>query len=325
MSDLLVEPLARLLAAEAGPGVLAGIGRGDWPAGLWRQVQALGLPLALVAEEAGGAGLSWAEVVALWQELGRHGAPVPLGEAMLAQALLAAAGLPAPEGMLALGQCAAAWGRMASHLLRWENGRLALHAAGGWEAGANAAGEPRDDLTPAALLAEGPLPEAWAGEAPELALALLRAAQLTGAAEAALALAVDWANTRHQFGRPIGRFQAVQHMLAQLAAEVALAQAAVAGAAQAADARGLAGAAFEIACAKVMAGEAGREAAARSHQVLGAIGMTAEHGLHHLTRRLLAWREEGGSERLWAARIGRAALERGGARLWADLTARDVT
>jgi hypothetical protein len=55
-----------------------------------------------------------------------------------------------------------------------------------------------------------------------------------------------------------------------------------------------------------------------------AIGITEDHELHHFTRRLWAWRDEAGSAVTWAGEIGRAAMERGGARLWADLTARDV-
>jgi acyl-CoA dehydrogenase len=154
---------------------------------------------------------------------------------------------------------------------------------------------------------------------------LLRAALIAGALERAMALAVEWANTRKQFGRAIGKFQAVQQLLAGMASEVAAVQVAVAHAARAVDARGLDAAAFEIGCAKVVAGEAAGQGAAVAHQVFAAIGITEDHMLHHFTRRLWSWRDEAGSEARWAAEIGRAALARGGENLWADLTARDVT
>ena len=105
------------------------------------------------------------------------------------------------------------------------------------------------------------------------------------------------------------------------AAEASAASVAAAAAARAADQRGLADAAFEIGCAKITAGEAAARGAAVAHQVLAAMGITEEHALHHITRRLWAWRDEGGSERLWSRRIGEVA-QQGGA-LWPFLTSRD--
>jgi acyl-CoA dehydrogenase len=247
-----------------------------------------------------------------------------MAEAMLAGALLAGAGIEAPEGVIALGTRAAPFGRDAGQVLVVEAGRARLHAVAEVAPGTNTGREPRDDVAPGALLAEGALSNAHGPRALLLGLALIRAAQIAGALERVLALAVDWANTRRQFGRPIGKFQAVQQQLAAMAGEVAAVQVAVQGAARAADARGLADAGFEIACAKVVAGEAATFGAATAHQVFAAIGITEDHELHHFTRRLWSWRAEGGTERAWAAEIGRAALSRGGANLWADLTARDV-
>jgi len=136
-------------------------------------------------------------------------------------------------------------------------------------------------------------------------------------------MTVDYATTRKQFGRPIGGFQAVQQLLAQAAGEVAAAGVAAAHAGRSAARRGLAGAAFEIASAKVVCGEAAGRVAAIAHQVHAAIGFTDDHALHLHTRRLWAWRDACGAERIWARRIGETALARGGARLWPDLTARD--
>ncbi len=327
MSELraiLVEQVERLVADAGGVAPLREVEAGGFPAALWDGLVEQGLTLALVPEEAGGAGLSWGDAAALWQVLGRHGAPVPVAETMLGAALLAAAGIEVPDGVLALGVRAAPFGRHASHVLLGEGARIALHAVAGSAAGENVGREPRDDVTAGPRLAEGALPNAEGPRALRLGLALIRAAEIAGALERVLALAVDWANTRKQFGRPIGKFQAVQQQLAAMAGEVAAVQVAVAQAARAVDARGLAGAAFEIGCAKVVAGEAATLGAATAHQVFAAIGITEDHELHHFTRRLWSWREEGGSERAWAAEIGRAALARGGANLWADLTARDV-
>ena len=106
------------------------------------------------------------------------------------------------------------------------------------------------------------------------------------------------------------------------AAETSAASVAAAAAARAVDARGIADAGFEIGCAKVTAGEAAAKGAAIAHQVLAAMGITEEHTLHHLTRRLWSWREEGGAERFWSARIGAMAQAAPGP-LWSFLTSRD--
>ena len=60
-----------------------------------------------------------------------------------------------------------------------------------------------------------------------------------------------------------------------------------------------------------------------AHQVHAAMGFTDEHQLHLFTRRIWTWRDACGAERFWAQRIGQAALVRGGAALWPDLTARE--
>ncbi|MBY0336718.1 MAG: acyl-CoA dehydrogenase family protein [Acetobacteraceae bacterium] len=319
----IAEQLDRLLAARVTPELLRAAEAGAFAADLWGELEAMGLPLALVPEGLGGAGLGFAEAAPLWLALGRHAAPVPLGEAMLGAGLLGAAGVAPPTGVLTVATSASAvpFGRDAAHVVL---GAVALHRHRLAAARTNLTREPRDAVDPGAALAEGTLPDRHGPRAIRFGLALLRAAQMAGAVEKALALAVDWANTRQQFGRPIGRFQAVQQQLAAMAGEVAAAGTAVTLAARAADARGLDGAAFEIACAKIVAGEAATLGAATAHQVFAAMGITEEHELHRLTRRLWAWRDEGGNEKSWAEEVGRDVLARGGAALWPDLTARDV-
>ncbi|RVT96037.1 acyl-CoA dehydrogenase [Rhodovarius crocodyli] len=306
IGEAIAGQIDRLLNDGNTPARLRRLEGGEWLADTWAALEEMGLPLALVPEEVG---LSWADAAAIWQVLGRHGAPVPMGEAMLANALLASP----VEGVVTLGDRAAPFGRFAAHALT-ETG---LHAVTGHTPGLNLAREPRDALV------LGPATGAGAATL-RLGLALLRAALMAGAARHALNLAVEWANTRKQFGRPIGKFQAIQQELAVVAGEVAALETAVGIAARAVDAHGLAGAGFEIGCAKVIAGEAAEATARRVHQVFAAIGITEEHELHHFTRRLWSWRDEGGSERAWAAEIGAQAIARGGAALWADITSRDV-
>jgi hypothetical protein len=149
--------------------------------------------------------------------------------------------------------------------------------------------------------------------------ALLRAIQMAGAMDRVLEHALTWVNDRVQFGKPIAKHQAVQHLMAQLAEEVAAASAAVDFAVEASAAKPDR---FAIAVAKARAGEAAGKAANIAHAVFGAMGFTREHTLHHATRRLWAWRNEFGSETYWQGEIGRSIAAGGGASLWPTLTAR---
>ena len=110
------------------------------------------------------------------------------------------------------------------------------------------------------------------------------AAEILGAAEAAVALAVEHASHREQFGQPIGRFQAVRHLLAWASTDCVAIEAMVNK-----------GVALDESApprydevVKALAGRNGRKACERSLQVLGGIGFTAEHHHHHHHSRVLA-------------------------------------
>jgi alkylation response protein AidB-like acyl-CoA dehydrogenase len=166
-----------------------------------------------------------------------------------------------------------------------------------------------------------PLPEAILATAPaadaELFPAMMLAAKMAGALNAALELSVEYTRQRQQFGKPLASFQAIQQQLAVFAEEAAAADMAAASAFRAAD-RG--DPAFEIACAKLRANQAARISTGIAHQVHGAMGFTAEYRLNHLTRRLWKWGSEHGNERHWADRIGAQIAARGADHFWADLT-----
>jgi alkylation response protein AidB-like acyl-CoA dehydrogenase len=148
----------------------------------------------------------------------------------------------------------------------------------------------------------------------------MRAAQMGGAMEAALEYATQYANDRVQFGRPIGKFQAIQHQIALLAEEAAAAQMAVDSAASRFAER-RPDAELAAAAAKIRAGEAAGKITEIAHQVHGAIGFTEEHTLHYLTRRLWSWRDEFGNETYWAGVLGRHIVDAGAAGLWPLITA----
>jgi acyl-CoA dehydrogenase len=167
-------------------------------------------------------------------------------------------------------------------------------------------------------------PAHWHGDTAMLVGAAVRAVQIAGALETVLQLAVDYAQERVAFGRPIARFQAVQHSLARLGGEVAAALAASGSAAETLHSTdGFDPAVMlEIAAAKIRCGEAAGEGAAIAHQVHGAIGWTAEHMLQRFTRRIWGWRDDFGAESHWAAMLGDLVAEAGADALWPMLAAR---
>ncbi len=201
-----------------------------------------------------------------------------------------------------------------------EQAMVALVGASGLPIGHDdsLAGEPRDTVSFDGIVPETARPARIDLDMLQAFGAAVRLQQIAGALEKILEQSVQWALDRSQFGRPIAKFQAVQHNLATLAGEVAAAGAAadLAAEACAGDEIGIA----EVAIAKVRAGEAAGTGAAIAHQVHGAMGFTYEHSLHHATRRLWAWREEFGNETAWATRLGRMVAAQGADRLWPFVT-----
>ncbi len=147
---------------------------------------------------------------------------------------------------------------------------------------------------------------------------------MAGAMGQALALSIEHVNTRQQFGRPLGKFQAVQQSLAVMACEVRAVEAAAAALAARLDAVGLdpAAADFEIAAAKMRANRAVGVVTSIAHQVHGAIGFTREYDLNWVTIPLMRWRGEHGNDDYWAQILGRQVAGFGGKGLWEAMTAR---
>lgn len=297
---------------------------------LWRALEQTGLARLTLPEQAGGSGGTFADAAAVLGAAGAYAARVPLAETdLLAGWLLHTCGLEVPDGPLTAAVtepggsevARVPWARAARLVvvLAGEDVLLVDPAAVELVEGTNVAEEPRDTLRVDHVAAAATAP-AGTVEEYRLRAALGRAMLLAGAARAALARSVRYATERVQFGRPISRFQAVQHQLAVAAGEVAAATAATTAAARAVDRDGFAASAFAIYSAKVRTGQAAGEVARIAHQVHGAIGFTREHDLRLATTRLWAWRDEDGSEAEWAERIGDRVLATGADGLWSMVT-----
>ena len=116
--------------------------------------------------------------------------------------------------------------------------------------------------------------------------ALARTAEMVGAAQRVLDLAVEHARTRVQGGRPIGGHQAIQHACADLVRDVDTSRGLLYAAAW--KVSEVMPAQADVAAAKAYAGEACLTVARRGHQIFGAIGYCEEHPLHLLHKRIQA-------------------------------------
>jgi acyl-CoA dehydrogenase len=348
-TDTLIEDSAnRLFAEQVLKAHRERAEHGELDAGLWQQVVDGGFPLLLASEAAGGFGQSWLAAYPLLRGLGYWQVPLPLAETMVAGLLASIAGFELPTGPTTLieqgrGNAltvdgnrisgtahAVPWARHAdAALVSLADGRLAwlpIRGAAGVQVQphANVAGLPSDTLVlhNAQLSAAAANPLTLAQPVWTLG-AVARSIMLVGALESAVEQAVRYAGERVQFGKPIGKNQAIQQNLALMAGDVAAARtAALVAAADAPDsvARSTAATHFSTAVAKVRAGEAATRGTGIAHQVHGAIGFTHEHALHFATKRLWAWREEFGTDAHWAAELGRAAIRARAAGFWPGIT-----
>lgn len=354
--NLIIDATRRILADFADPQVAATGAPGGWKAALWPQLEAAGLTRAWLSEAQGGADVPVAAGFDILRLSGQFAGAAPLAETLLAGWTLARAGLELPDGPMTVGPLRPhdrltldAVGQVSGglHAVPFGGGvdrlaGLALDEAGGAHVVLLdlAAGRvvPRrialttervdivfDAATPVSL---APAPKDFGPADFEALGAVIRVQQMAGALETALQLATAYAGERVAFGRPIGKFQAVQQNLARLGGEVAAALTAAASAADTLACRMDGGAVteadllLEIAAAKIRVGEAATEGAAIAHQVHGAIGFTSEYQLQRFTRQLWSWRDDFGSESAWALRLGRATAEAGADALWPALTRR---
>lgn len=315
---------------------------GDEVGSAWQAVVDAGFD-RLLADDLDGEG--WACAGSVWRSWGYRALAMPLLEATLARGLLQRSGASQDDvgtptlsvldghrsrfversGRLGIegGPLLVSWTGLATHVVVvGEHGGdvvLATYPLGPAAPRAqampgvhNLAGEPRDrlDAGPLATRRWHRLPastdaRAWA--------ALATACAMVGASQRVLDLSLQYAGDRVQFGRPIGKFQVLQHALAMLGCEIAAATMAIEVACHAAQGEV---ATETAAMAKIRAGQAAGAAAAVGHQVHGAIGFTDEHRLHHLTRRLWSWRREWGTERDWALALGERTLAAGPEGTW---------
>lgn len=347
-SALTVAMAERIFQDFADPQALSHQPEDVWKPRLWQSIEDSGLPRCWVPEGLGGHGLDMMAGFALLRACGKAALPVPLAETMVASWVLASAGLRVPEGSMtvlmvpnhpdspqmdkrAIKVRKVPFAAASSALVVVEEHepgrtRVALVPSEKYlvQPGLNLAGDASDSVS---LYADS---LAWVYtdalnlcDVVELG-AVVRSLQMAGALESMLSLSVEYSQVRVAFGKPISKFQAIQHNLARLGGEVAAATAVSMSAAEAFSTlpAGSSERFLEVASAKIRCGEAAQAGASISHQVHGAIGFTFEHVLHRYTMRALAWRDDFGSESEWALRLGEHFGPQSSTQLWNLLSSR---
>ncbi len=349
--SIVVETTRRIFQDLGDPQTLNAAADAAWKPKLWQALEESGLTLAWVPESAGGTGAATIDAFDIARISGQYAAPVALAETLLAGWTLAQAGQTCASGPMTIAPM-----RDSAPIQADSNGRLngrAKYVAFAREATQIVVVAERDGTCVIAGVSPDDCqladrPTDMGGERSDLSFAdaptrflieapagfdidgvrqrgaALRAAQMTGALESMLDISTRYASERVAFGRTISKFQAVQHNLANLGTEVAAALTASGSAADtlensADDAEAVF---LEVAAAKIRVGEAIDKGAAIAHQVHGAIGFTAEHILQRYSRRAWGWRDDFGSESVWAKDLGERVIANGADALWPMLTSR---
>ena len=281
-----------------------------WSPTRWRALAEMGVVGLTVAGEYGGVGLGFVDLVLLLEEAGRSGLPEPVLEttALAVPALTEAEGpnadalrarwlgpVAAGDAVLTVGlkDTAGVTAASGAHLLLLEHDGT-LHAVQAADVVVTARPSIDGSRRPARVTWE-PTPDTVlvSGAPAQAALSALRwraaagtAALLVGIADRLVTMASDYAKERHQFGKPIGSFQAVKHHLADAAVGVEFARPMVYRAAWSLT-EGGPDVSLHASMAKALASDAATRAARAALQVHGAIGYTWEHDLHLWMKR--AW------------------------------------
>ncbi len=288
----------------------------------WSRLGDAGVFHLCLAEEAGGVGLGLAEAALVFEELGRSLVPGPLVASHLAAGLIDGA----DDGSVVVGLVerpaagsigARTFPVIVEHLADIDV--LLVASDAGIERldpaalDATLLPRPMDPLTPVWSVATLPAGELVAG--PEVAAwwrrdgAVLTAALQVGMAQWACDLAVEYAKGRVQFGRPIGGFQAVKHLCADMTVRAEVARCAVQGAAVTVDQPDVGDADVAAAGAKLLADEAAITNGRSCIQVHGGMGFTWEVPAHLAYKRARVLATQFGSADALAESLADALAE----------------
>lgn len=277
--------------------------------GLWRQIAEYGWPAIAIPEEDGGAGGSIVDACLVLEALSQELIPVPFANAITMSTLLRESRESADGllGRIATGEIRVApvltpsleWPASPGPALAWDwsPGDAVIAIVGGQP-------QPVHDITvaeyasvdPMRSLGELVLPDTFApgpeSDAVRRSLAVARvaaSAALVGTMSGALDLALGHVSARHQFGQPIGSFQSVQHMCADMLVDLESSRSITYGAAWTVENGDLDSAEAAAAAAKAWCAPAARRVCEAAVQALGGMAITWESDAHVYLRAAHLW------------------------------------
>jgi alkylation response protein AidB-like acyl-CoA dehydrogenase len=260
---------------------------------LWTAIAELGVFALTAPESAGGLGLGAADAVLVFEELGRKLAPGPLVATHLATRLgIDGAGTGRTVvGLIEPGPAPLLIEHKSSLDLLLVLRPDGIERLDPKALRSKPVATPLDPLTPVDQIESLPRGEivgsaSLAAEVRRLGTALA-AAELIGIAQASLDLALDYAKMREQFGRPIGSFQAIKHLLADMYVRLEVARAGVYAAGATIDQTDVGDVDRAVASAKLVAHEAAEKNTRAAIQIHGGMGYTWEVPVHYYLKR--AW------------------------------------
>lgn len=323
MKEFIMDSTEKILRKLSTKEVRESFEEGNEATKLWETCEEAGLTLLGISEEQGGVGGDFEDVMGVLYLAGRYAAPIPLLEIITTNSLLASHGLELGnkkrvvqfinEKEANLIEKVPFARYLEELVLIKKDGEQSVIAfidlsTTKLQAGGNLAAEPRDlveiddgvDWVKLAVdyevLKDKHLIKTAAG----------KGAQMTGAIEAVLNLSVFYSQERKQFGRPLHKFQAIQHHLTAMAGEYAAAYSTLQVTAGACDKPCFT---EYVAMMKTELSSRANTVAKAAHQLHAGIGMTYEHELHHFTRRLWSWREEAGNETYWTSHLANLYMQ----------------
>jgi len=316
--NMFAASMARLCAEYVTPEQVREVEQSKDVRPIWSALEQSGFCDALVAEKHGGAELGLNGAFTLVFACGKFVMPVPLAYTMAIRAFLADQGVAIPDGPMTLALAMPAqdgeainchnvlYGEIADWVLVQQSERvLLLPTNAAKKTSSGVFGSLNADLCWTSLpedTVQFDKTNDWA----ELGACML-AGQMAGAVDSVFRMTLDYAGQRKQFGRAIGKFQAIQQQISVMAEQAA----AMRTAAQI----GFASSnwypqSLAASIAKSRCSDAVSLLTSSAHSIHGAIGITAEYDLQLFTRRLHDWRFAFGSEAYWNGRIGHELLDK---------------